>query len=499
MAGISAAGPIAAAGRVVEPRWPAWMALLTAPFLPATIATRTQHVSLVQAYLVHLTVALFTLIIILFLVAAANVPGPISAGSLMEQAGDAWGELVEQFSRYPIAWLVTAIITLAVELGLVVLAFVVMSWGACDEPIRSSFRHSLRRVWLQTPHVALAILAVGLWAVTLDRAESRWARSVTALIGVRPPPPANAGSQAYEEWAAATEAYNEKRAALYQTRPWYLKWMPGLIVIGGIVGGAWLLWGLLRSVGARRIVAPIARPPMCDECGYNLTATPPNSRCPECGLPVIESLGPDVRRGAVWQRRREVGPWAAWRQCAAAAVLAPEAFGRRLRLLHAGTRHRFFLVMHLPVVFVIGGLGMVGCYMADMKGQAFQNPQDFQVFAAAPMLGFLSALVALLLPLGVASLVALRHGVQDRRNLMPGSVQVAAYSIGYVVLWVALSWSNVAVCFLLEDVLVDLSRIVNIHPDVLTAFAWLLPNFLLLIIYLHIVAVGTRATRYANR
>ena len=37
-----------------RPRWPAWMAFFTAPWVPLTTAVRTDHVSLKSAFLVHL-------------------------------------------------------------------------------------------------------------------------------------------------------------------------------------------------------------------------------------------------------------------------------------------------------------------------------------------------------------------------------------------------------------------------------------------------------------
>jgi hypothetical protein len=43
--------------------------------------------------------------------------------------------------------------------------------------------------------------------------------------------------------------------------------------------------------------------PLCELCGYNLSVSPMEGRCPECGRPVLESLGPDVRTPTLWERR----------------------------------------------------------------------------------------------------------------------------------------------------------------------------------------------------
>ena len=75
--------------------------------------------------------------------------------------------------------------------------------------------------------------------------------------------------------------------------------------------GAYLLAALLAVllvraivVGAHRYVGPANGPafaprePRCDDCGYLIFSLPLDARCPECGLPVRDSL-PGGRRGAL--------------------------------------------------------------------------------------------------------------------------------------------------------------------------------------------------------
>lgn len=57
---------------------------------------------------------------------------------------------------------------------------------------------------------------------------------------------------------------------------------------------AWFIWLVIR--GGSRYAGPAAGPawqrpsPKCAGCGYGLTALPRDSQCPECGLPIRQSL-----------------------------------------------------------------------------------------------------------------------------------------------------------------------------------------------------------------
>jgi hypothetical protein len=61
--------------------------------------------------------------------------------------------------------------------------------------------------------------------------------------------------------------------------------------------------------------------PLCEKCGYNLSVSPMDGRCPECGRPVIESLGPGVRVPTPWERS---GQW--WNPLAIARVARDMVF-----------------------------------------------------------------------------------------------------------------------------------------------------------------------------
>ena len=61
-------------------------------------------------------------------------------------------------------------------------------------------------------------------------------------------------------------------------------------------------------VGAHRYVGPpdgpafSPRKPRCDDCGYPIVGIPLDTKCPECGLPVRDSLSGGRRRPTPWHR-----------------------------------------------------------------------------------------------------------------------------------------------------------------------------------------------------
>ena len=116
-------------------------------------------------------------------------------------------------------------------------------------------------------------------------------------------------------------------------------------------------------------MARVAPELICESCGYPLGGLARESRCPECGRPVLLSV-PERRQGSLWQRRAGLGGLAG---AGLGLLRRPQAFwdrvkpdrqsGRALAAVHAvlaavlgvgvpGVAHRAFVAVGIVVPLV---------------------------------------------------------------------------------------------------------------------------------------------------
>ncbi len=493
----------AVAGRAASPgRWPAEMSLLTAWLLPATTARRTAHVKLRRAYAVHIISFALTLLLILVLVACAEVAETPDRG-LIEQVGRDLGSIAGFVRDHPAeACLIAGVIFFGVELSTAALAVFLVPWGAQDEAVRASLANAFRRTWLQTSHAPALTLLIGGMALGLWQVERR-VRYQSPPFPSRPPNPVMTEKEAKEFQAAMTKWQEESNAALmeyYRNRPWLVAHAEEVLGYTSFMGITWFLWATFRAVGSHREAAPMARPPLCEVCGYNLTAASTEGRCPECGTPVSESLGVHVRPGTFWQRRREVGFAHAWWRCCVDPIVRPAWFGRQVRTGTADAAHRWFLLVHLMAVFVVAGVGIVLCYVADTGDNPFKGDVEM-IWVGGPLAGYLAAVCVVFFVLAAAGLVGVHGSIVCGRNLMSGTMQLAAYLSGYLLLWVILAASSGIAAFLVyrHPVVRDIARALHTDHEVFGFLCWLVFNLAWAAGYPMLVARGAVGLRYANR
>jgi hypothetical protein len=167
---------------------------------------------------------------------------------------------------------IAAAIAVGTELALVLLAIVVMPWCAGGDRAGSVFKRSLKNVY---------------WSTTI-------------LI------PASAIGGPLFIYNSYLETSTKGTAWIYRDDDAFAVLL-ALIVLFVVLLPIGLLFRMLL-VGAGRYVGPADGPafaprePRCDACGYLIIGLPLETNCPECGLPVRESLPGGRRRPTEWQQ-----------------------------------------------------------------------------------------------------------------------------------------------------------------------------------------------------
>ncbi len=489
------------AANPIPRRWSALRACFTVGFRPATTAQRTQHLSLWHAYLVHVAAALLTPLLII----AAVVLGVVASGLTLSSA---LNEAYNEFTKHPytVAFSAFGFVCLF-EVAFAALALFTMAWGAKDEPLRESYRNAIRQVWLHTAHLIPIILLVSAAAVPLSRLGNAWNASYSIPQPEWPQPPENtpAGSPAWTQYNTELQAFWPRLIAWQQERreaqPWHIRHTDGLIAYVVIALVVWFVWASLRAIGAPRPISPVSRPPQCEACGYNLMTIAMESRCPECAELVVASLGPEARPGPIRSHRHEVGGLWAWISCLFDPIFRPTQFGRQCRITTAGTYHRLFFVLPFPAIFLIAaGSVLLGYYVSNEGQNPFVHEPEVG-FIVAPVCGYVCCMGTLGVSLLAATLIGLFRSISEKRNLLPGSMQITSYLIGYLVLWAAVGATVVVriSSWIVESDIRPNDPILGFPAIVALPWLWILLNVGLGIWYLVLVSRGTAGTRYANK
>jgi len=415
-------------------QWPCLLALIATPFLPATTARRTCRVRLWEAFLTHLVgLAVICVSYVAFHYQIFLGFWPAS------WVFDAFASL--QGTTPPTIVFLAIGLVISLELLLALLAALLMSWGATDEPLRGSYLHALKRLWLHTGHAALLIV-LGTWiSIRWFDARDRW---VDRTLGSYPtwPAAARTDKNAARRYRQAVSQYNQSFDRLQRSvqTPWYVRFTTYDFFC--TAAWAWLFWALLRALGAPRPSRPRVRgDPICQACGYNLTSMGLEQRCPECGEPVVDSIGPNVRPGAIWERQRHRHWWAALGQTRRQAARTPRRFGRTLRLDPTEPAHRSYLALRAAPLFLLGiVVGPAGRLMLDswLGVEPAVRPWYDYLAGGAPI-GLFIVISTVVFVATIASVLGLAYGFWRGRNLMRGTIQAAAYQAHVLVPWTAVA------------------------------------------------------------
>lgn len=282
----------------LPPQWPAAKALWATTLWPRNTATHTQRVPLKTAWLLHMGAAFLAFAAILLCVSIddANTFSPLP---VLTGAWRLLGELPAEFSQDPaMATLGLVLLIGIIELGFAALGVIVSPWGARDERPMATIRNGLRRVWLSSGHLVLAIFILGLTISSLENARERW------IAGNPEPPfvwdgpklptlaPDDPGyAEAMAKFADAQAEFTKKRADAWASRsewharmPWHIDNREPICVATGFANFGWFLFILLRGVGAPRRIRTRWTDPICGHCGVELGDLAPDERCGGCGV-----------------------------------------------------------------------------------------------------------------------------------------------------------------------------------------------------------------------
>ncbi|MFQ5807816.1 MAG: hypothetical protein ACE5I3_15325 [Phycisphaerae bacterium] len=130
---------------------------------------------------------------------------------------------------------------------------------------------------------------------------------------------------------------------------------------------AWLLWRIGRAVEHVQLEPFPDLPPCCEGCGYDLSHQSSDTRCPECGLVVADSLSPDRRPGCGWEqpprpRMRE------WFETTQMVMLLPREFYGKLRLRTPLAAAASFAVRNYVFIGVGAGVWVLLMWWATQSG-----------------------------------------------------------------------------------------------------------------------------------
>lgn len=489
-------------------------AMFYAPFRPAWVGEGTTNLSLKRAWLIHFMSALTTIAVILLAVqwAERSSLGPDPIAAILREVQREIGFLVAELNRYPLESTLAVLGIIALVEGMhLLIALVLMPWGARDEPLRKSFGFAVRQTWLASARLVIAAVIIGGPLAWMEHEDRRWRtdnpRPMWHLIAQPQRPTLPQSAPGYDkamadyavargEWEASNKPYFLALRERQAKRPWILRHREAIGIPLGFLSALWFIWALLRSIGATRNVPPITRDRRCIECGYNLHTIPMESRCPECGKHVVESLGPDVHPGTAWDHRKPGDTLRAWWRCAIDVARTPKTFGRTLRVSDPGIAHRRFFGIALIAIWLVG----VGAILTMFN--LFTRPGELELWLLIPLaVGSLCSAGALAIACAGAMLVGLSQSLTDKRNLLPTAMQVASYLSGFLVLWAVVGAILVLTLVWMDKsfTLTAMASTIGLQSDILGSLFFCIPNFAFGMFFLDRLTGGTSATRYANK
>ncbi|HRX86501.1 MAG TPA: hypothetical protein P5572_15875 [Phycisphaerae bacterium] len=276
-----------------------------------------------------------------------------------------------------------------------------------DEPVRTTWQHTLRMVRLFTPA----------WMTPAAAAPVMFAL--------------------FAEWPTVGMGPGPVQLTL-------LIAVPGLLV--------WCLYIAAAAVSAREPVHPDEWEPCCETCGYLLHHVPASHICPECGEKIDSALDP---------QHRNYPPANDAALAHGAPPTSPDE-PRPFPPADAWTRPREFFTrvrMETPAFPLLRRAALA--HVAAAAVAFFVIIVGFSVVSGDPMpadVGLAFACVAFTFGIGVtglwcagAGIIGLIASIRVSRNLLRAAFIVASYTSMFFVLWFAVSAAGLVIIFALGN------------------------------------------------
>ncbi len=186
---------------------------------------------------------------------------------------------------------------------------------------------------------------------------------------------------------------------------------------------------------------PAPPTPRCDDCGYDLHMTAPDRRCPECGKPVAESLGPASRVPTPWQRRPSLLNLPAIARQLLQLYTRPLRFFRRMPVFDGLPPARRWLRLMLALVaceafWIVGGLHA-------SNPNLFLGMNAWQFYAVGAIIGLAWASLGLMM-VGIETAgVAIASWWRGAPLELAAAAQITSYASSLMFFWVILGGAEI--------------------------------------------------------
>lgn len=293
-------------------------------------------------------------------------------------------------------------VALGIEIVVIAMAVLLTPWCARDEPMPQSLGASIHRLWAHSLIVPAMLLL--------------YCTPVVIMLST---------SFKYR--------FDNEYAIYREALPWYIDVIDAFITVAFSASVVAYLVSLFRAVAAPRQIAPPARNPQCDQCGYSLIGTADDGNCPECGLPVADSIGPHARSSHDWKNRKQIGRLRAWWRAGFTPFSTRNPNLRRLSISGNDRTFQSYLAVHLVALVLIVFLAQLPRALANKPGILFTS----RGFEDAVINTWLVLLFFLFLILASALFTAFVDAVRYKQNLAAFAMQASAYQSFYL-LWMTI-------------------------------------------------------------